>query len=71
MNNEHLMSLCKVSKNLYNQALYLVKKELKDNNKWVGYSYLNKELQTNKKFMQQERQPIIRYISQTEQNGSQ
>ena len=46
--NEHLMSLCKVSKNLYNQALYLVKKELKDNNKWVGYSYLNKELQTTK-----------------------
>ena len=46
--NEHLMSLCKVSKNLYNQALYLVKKELKDNNKWVGYSYLNKELQTIK-----------------------
>ena len=46
--NEHLMSLCKVSKNLYNQALYLVKKELKDNNKWVGYSYLNKELQTVK-----------------------
>lgn len=46
--NEYLMSLCKVSKNLYNQALYIVKKELKDNNKWVGYSYLNKELQTTK-----------------------
>ena len=61
----------KVSKNLYNQTLYLVKKELKDNNKWVGYSYLNKELQTDKKFIQQERQPIIRYIPQAEQNGSQ
>ena len=46
--NERLLTLCKVSKNLYNQALYLVKKELKDNNKWVGYSYLNKELQTVK-----------------------
>ena len=46
--NERLLTLCKVSKNLYNQALYLVKKELKDNNKWVGYSYLNKELQTTK-----------------------
>ena len=49
----------------------LSKKELKDNNKWVGYSYLNKELQTDKKFIQQERQPVIRYISQTEQNDSQ
>ena len=46
--NERLLTLCKVSKNLYNQALYIVKKELKDNNKWVGYSYLNKELQTTK-----------------------
>lgn len=46
--NERLLTLCKVSKNLYNQALYLVKKELKDNHKWVGYSYLNKELQTAK-----------------------
>ena len=41
-----LFKLCMVSKNLYNQALYIVKKELKENNKWVGYSYLNKELQT-------------------------
>jgi putative transposase len=41
-----LFKLCMFSKNLYNQALYIVKKELKENNKWVGYSYLNKELQT-------------------------
>lgn len=44
--NDRLLGLCKISKNLYNQALYLVKKELKENNKWLNYSYLNKLLQT-------------------------
>lgn len=44
--NDRLLGLCKISKNLYNQALYLVKKELKENNKWLNYSYLNKVLQT-------------------------
>lgn len=44
--NNKILELCKVSKNLYNQALYLVKTELKTNNKWLNYSYLNKELQT-------------------------
>ena len=42
--NDRLLGLCKISKNLYNQALYLVKKELKENNKWLNYSYLNKVL---------------------------
>lgn len=44
--NDKILELCKVSKNLYNQALYLVKTELKTNNKWLNYSYLNKELKT-------------------------
>ena len=44
--NNKILELCKISKNLYNQALYLVKTELKTNNRWLNYSYLNKELQT-------------------------
>ena len=30
--NDKIYDLCRISKNLYNQALYLVKKELKENN---------------------------------------
>ena len=43
--NEKLYELCKVSKNLYNQALYIVKHELRENNKWLGYNQLNTILQ--------------------------
>jgi len=43
--NEKLYELCKVSKNLYNQALYIVRHELKENNKWLGYGQLNTILQ--------------------------
>lgn len=43
--NEKLCELCKISKNLYNQALYLIKHELKENNKWLNYNELNKILQ--------------------------
>ena len=35
--NKEIYDLCKVSKNLYNQALYIVKNELKENNKWLSY----------------------------------
>lgn len=44
--NEEIYGLCKISKNLYNQGLYLFKQELKDNNKWLFYNDLNKKLQT-------------------------
>ena len=44
--NKEIYSLCKVSKNLYNQALYIVQKELKKNNKWLWYSDLNKIMKT-------------------------
>ena len=40
--DDRLLGLCKVSKNLYNQALYIVKQELKTNNKWLGYYDLDK-----------------------------
>lgn len=39
--NQKLLELCKISKNLYNQALYEVKENLK-NNKFIFYNDLNK-----------------------------
>lgn len=43
--SDRIYELCKISRNLYNQALYIVKKELKENNKWLNYNDLNKILQ--------------------------
>ena len=42
--NNDLFELCKISKNLYNQALYIVKDELKTNGKWLSYNQLDKRL---------------------------
>lgn len=39
--NDRLYELCKISKNLYNQGLYIVKQELNTNNKWLSYYDLN------------------------------
>ena len=44
--NERLYELCKISKNLYNQALYILKQELKTNNKWLSYYDLDRILRT-------------------------
>lgn len=44
--NDKLYELCTVSKNLYNQALYIVKQNLKENGKWLGYNQLNTILQS-------------------------
>ena len=44
--NKEIYNLCKVSKNLYNQALYIVKDELKKNNKWLWYDDLDKIMKT-------------------------
>ena len=44
--NDRLYELCKISKNLYNQGLYIVKQELNTNNKWLSYYDLNKILQS-------------------------
>ena len=43
--SDRLYELCKISKNLYNQALYIIKKELKEHDKWLFYYDLNKILQ--------------------------
>ena len=44
--NDRLYELCKISKNLYNQALHIVKEELRNNNRWLNYYDLNKILQS-------------------------
>ena len=46
--NDVLMDYCKSAKDLYNQALYLVKKELKSNDNWLSYYELDKILKTTK-----------------------
>ena len=43
--NKNLYRLCEISKNLYNQALYMFKKELKDNDRWLFYQDLNSIMQ--------------------------
>ena len=39
--NDRLCRLCKISKNLYNQALYTLKESLKNDNKWLSYYELD------------------------------
>lgn len=43
---EHLVNLCKVSNNLYNQALYLFRQALKNENKWLWYADMDKLMKT-------------------------
>lgn len=42
--NEDLSRLCKISNNLYNQALYVFRKTLSEEDKWLSYYELNKIL---------------------------
>ena len=39
---EQIVKLCKVSNNLYNQALYLFRQTLKNENKWLWYADMDK-----------------------------
>lgn len=42
--NEELSRLCKISNNLYNQALYVFRNTLSEEDKWLSYYELNKIL---------------------------
>ena len=44
--NSKLLEWFQVSKNLYNQANYIIKKELRENNKWLRYDQLDKIMKT-------------------------
>ena len=43
-NNEELFRLCRISKDLYNQALYIIKTNLKNENRFTFYNELDKIL---------------------------
>lgn len=47
-NNEEISKLCKVSNNLYNQALYVFRETLKNESKWLSYFELDKILKDTK-----------------------
>lgn len=46
--NEEISKLCKVSNNLYNQALYVFRETLKNESKWLSYFELDKILKNTK-----------------------
>ena len=43
---EQLVNLCKISNNLYNQALYLFRQTLKNEDKWLWYADMDKLMKT-------------------------
>ena len=45
---QNILELCKISKNLYNQTLYTVKQELRENNKFLSYKDLVKIMKKTK-----------------------
>lgn len=47
-NNDELFRLCRISKDLYNQALYMVKANLKNENRFTFYSELDSILKETK-----------------------
>lgn len=40
--SDRLCAICRVTNNLYNQALYIVRNELKDNDRWLFYPDLGR-----------------------------
>ena len=42
--DENISSLCHLSKNLYNEANYLIRQEFFKTGRWIRYYELNKEL---------------------------
>lgn len=43
---ESLRRMCEVSKNLYNQALYIIRQELKDNDRFIFYKEIEERMKT-------------------------
>ncbi len=48
--NNIMSNLCHVSKNLFNQANYIVKQELDKTNKWIRYNDLNRQLKNTENY---------------------
>lgn len=47
-NNENISSLCKISNNLYNQALYIFRETLSKEDKWLSYFELDSIMKNTK-----------------------
>lgn len=47
-NNENISSLCKISNNLYNQALYIFRETLSKEDKWLSYFKLDAIMKNTK-----------------------
>ena len=47
-NNENISSLCKISNNLYNQALYIFRETLSKEDKWLSYFKLDSIMKNTK-----------------------
>ncbi len=43
--DNRLLNLCSISKDLYNQSLFIIKQSLKNDNKFLFYSDLNRIMQ--------------------------
>lgn len=66
--SDNISSLCHISKNLYNQANYLIKKELDENNKWLHYKELDellKDTENYRKLNRQTSQQILRTLDKS------
>ena len=48
--NENISSLCHLSKNLYNEANYLIRQEFFKTGRWIRYYELNKELKESENY---------------------
>lgn len=46
--NENISSLCKISNNLYNQALYIFRETLSNEDKWLSYFELDTIMKNTK-----------------------
>jgi transposase len=66
--DENISSLCHLSKNLYNEANYLIRQEFFKTGRWIRYYDLNKELKEseNYKFLPaQTAQQILRLLDKS------
>ena len=66
--DKNISSLCHISKNLYNEANYLIRQEFFKNGKWVRYNELDKELKESENYKSlpaQTAQQILRLLDKS------
>jgi transposase len=66
--DENISSLCHLSKNLYNEANYLIRQEFFKTERWIRYYDLNKELKESENYRSlpaQTAQQILRLLDKS------